>query len=356
MKTKLCILFGGRSSEHEVSLSSAYGVINNVDRDLFDVVTIGITKDGKWYLYDGDAEKIKDGTWSSDEERIVPVAIDPAPGSENFVVFSKDGAVKNRFAIDVVFPVLHGANGEDGTVQGLFEVAGIPFVGPDHTSSGVCMDKAFTKSVVERLGDIRQAKAVILTKREYETDPAGARGRVAALGYPVFVKPARAGSSVGVTKVKEQHALDAALTAAFAEDAKVLVEEYIRGREVEVAVMESEWNVTASVPGEIDPGFEFYDYDTKYQNDTASYYIPARIDGECAKKVRDCAVRIFEALGCRTLSRVDFFVTDDKEVVFNEINTIPGFTPISMYPKLFAASGMTYSEVITSLIRSALKK
>ena len=272
------------------------------------------------------------------------------------MVLTADGNVSKRIKIDVAFPVLHGANGEDGTVQGLFEVAGIPFVGPDHTSSGVCMDKSFAKCIINEAGGIRQAKAVILTKRQYDADKESSEKRIEALGYPVFVKPARAGSSVGVTKVKSGSDLAAALEKAFSEDDKILVEEFIAGREIEVAVMETEGIVTASEPGEIDPGYEFYDYDTKYQNDTASYYIPARLDAATASKVKECAVRIFESLGCRTLSRVDFFVTPGGDIVFNEINTIPGFTPISMYPKLFINSGMTYTEVITALVESALKK
>lgn len=351
MKTRLGILFGGMSSEHEVSLVSAYGVITNVDRDKFDVTPIGITKDGKWYLFTGDVEKIKDGSWC-DGEDVKELAVDPAPRGANFLVI-EEGAVRERLTLDVVFPVLHGANGEDGTVQGLLEMAGVPFVGPDHTSSGVCMDKAFTKRIVKESGAAAQARAVILTKND---ERESARREIEKLGYPVFVKPARAGSSVGVTKVKTPEALDEALERAFREDGKILVEEFIKGREIEVAVMETAGEVVASVPGEIDPGFEFYDYDTKYQNDTASYYIPARLDKAVEDEVRERAVRIFKALDCRTLSRVDFFVKADGSVVFNEINTIPGFTPISMYPKLFMQSGMSYSDVITALAESAMKK
>ena len=356
MKTELCVIFGGRSSEHEVSLVSSYGVLTNVDRERYNVTPVGITKSGEWYLYTGDVSKIKDGSWVSDKENLKTVVINPAPGSENFVVLGTDGSVEGKFRPDVIFPVLHGANGEDGTVQGLFEGAGIPFVGPDHTSSGVCMDKAFTKSVVNEAGGIAQAKTVVVTKGSWAKDPAAVREAVAKIGYPVFVKPARAGSSVGVTKVKDPAAIDSALEAAFREDSKVLVEEYIDGREIEVAVMETEGDVVASEPGEIDPGYEFYDYTTKYESDTASYYIPARLDAATADKVKASAVRIFEALDCRTLSRVDFFVKDNGDVVFNEINTIPGFTPISMYPKLFINSGMTYTGVITALVESAKKK
>ena len=353
-KIKLCILFGGKSSEHEVSLSSSYGVLSNVDRDVFDVVSIGITKEGKWYLFEGDTEEIKNGTWCKNTEELKSVLIDPAPGEDNFIAVSPDGTM-TKFGVDVVFPVLHGAYGEDGTLQGLLSLAGIPYVGPDHTSSGVCMDKAFAKQIINEAG-IRQAKTVIAVKHSYEKDPERLKEQIRELGYPVFVKPSRAGSSVGVSKVKSEDGLEKALERAFREDSKVLVEEYIKGRECEVAVMEAGGEIIASVPGEIDPGCEFYDYETKYENDTASYYIPARLDEAQVKKIRDEAVAIFEALDCRTLSRVDFFVCDDGEIVFNEINTIPGFTPISMYPKLFIHSGMTYGEVITKLVKSALVK
>jgi D-alanine-D-alanine ligase len=218
------------------------------------------------------------------------------------------------------------------------------------------MDKAFAKCIISEAGGIKQAKALIATRREYSSNGAHIICKAGELGYPLFVKPARAGSSVGVTKVKKEEDLSAALEKAFAEDSKILIEEFIDGREIEVAVMETDGTVIASEPGEIDPGYEFYDYETKYQTETASYYIPARLDADVASKVKESAIRIFEALDCRTLSRVDFFVRDSGEIVFNEINTIPGFTPISMYPKLFINSGMTYGEVITALVLSALKK
>lgn len=350
-KTSLCILFGGASSEHEVSLVSSYGVLSNLDRDKYDVTAIGITKNGEWYFFDGDIEMIKDGTWFSDE--LLKVIIDPAPGSENILLCDGERIVEKR-KIDVVFPVLHGAYGEDGSLQGLLSVAGIPYVGSKWTSSGICMDKAFTKQIVSHLG-IRQAKAVILSKTDLLRDCGGVFEKVSRLGYPVFVKPANAGSSVGVSKVRAEGELKSALDIAFCEDSKVLVEEFIDGREVEVAVMEKNGECVASVPGEIDPGCDFYDYDTKYKTDSASYYIPARLSKGESARIRESAIRIFEALGCRTLSRVDFFATKDGDVVFNEINTLPGFTPISMYPKLFMQSGMTYSEIIDELVASALE-
>lgn len=354
-KIKLCILFGGASSEYEVSLVSSYGVLTNVDREKFDVTSIGITRDGKWYLFEGDVEDVKNGTWCSRDDKLYPVLFDPAPASKGFIALNGDGSVYRSLMPDAVFPVLHGAYGEDGTLQGMLSMAKIAFVGPDHTSSGVCMDKAFTKQIVDYTG-IRQAKAVIAVKSEYEKDPEEVAKRVEDLGYPVFVKPSRAGSSVGVSKAKSKEQLYEALEKAFKEDSKVLVEEFIKGREVEVAVMEEGGVYTASVPGEIDPGCEFYDYETKYVSDTASYFIPARLTEEQTSYIKEAAIKIFKALDCRTLSRVDFFACDDGELVFNEINTLPGFTPISMYPKLFMHSGMTYSEIITALVTSAMKK
>lgn len=353
-KTRLCILFGGRSSEHEVSLVSSYGVLSNVDRDLFDVKAVGITREGKWFLYEGDIENIKNDTWANDNSSIKKVLFDPAPGEDSFIAVSSDGGLE-RFGADVVFPVLHGSFGEDGTLQGLLSLAGVPFVGSDHTSSGVCMDKVFTKRIINEAG-FRQAKAVIALKKDYEEDPQKLFLEISSLGYPVFVKPSRAGSSVGVSKVKCEKDLGEALEKAFSVDSKVLIEEGINGRECEVAVMESGGRLVSSVAGEIDPGFDFYDYETKYENDNASYYIPARLDGDQMAEIKRLAEEIFTRLDCRTLSRVDFFVCDDGEIVFNEINTIPGFTPISMYPKLFMHSGMTYKEIITALVKSAAVK
>ena len=354
MKTKLCILFGGKSSEYDVSLISSYGVLSNVDREKYDVTCIGITREGKWLLFEGDIEEIKNDTWCSHMENMNTVVVNPEPGSDNFVIISPKGETVKTVSVDAIFPVMHGPFCEDGTLQGMLSLCGIPYVGPKSTSSGICMDKAFTKQIINSVG-IRQAKAVIVLESRWNKKSDSIKAEIAKLGYPVFVKPSRAGSSVGVSKVKNESELDAALKFAFIQDAKVLVEEYIKGREIEVAVMEEDGVITASEVGEIDPGCDFYDYETKYVSDTASYYIPARITEEQRETIRNRAVKIFETLDCRTLSRVDFFVTDDGEIVFNEINTLPGFTPISMYPKLFMHTGMTYADVIDRLVQSALK-
>ena len=344
-KINVCILFGGVSTEHEVSLTSASSVLSNIDREKYEVTMLGITKGGRWLLYDGSIEKIASGEWERDPAHTVGAWISPSRGDK--AIHTEDG---RTIDIDVVFPVMHGANCEDGTLQGLFALADIPFVGSDCESSAVCMDKAATKTILNNF-DIPQAKAVIV-ERTWSHDLERIYGNCEELGYPLFVKPSRAGSSVGVSKVRSRSELESALSEAFSIDRTVLIEEFIKGREVEVAVMGNE-DPVASVCGEIDPGSDFYDYETKYISDTASYYIPARIDDECSEKVREYAVKIYKILGCKGLSRVDFFVGD--RIIFNEINTLPGFTSISMFPKLFMYGGMSYSEIIDKLIALALK-
>ena len=260
-----------------------------------------------------------------------------------------------RQSIDVVFPVLHGENGEDGSIQGLMQLAGIPCVGPDVGASAASMDKYKTKLVADYAG-VRQAAWMMLTRLEVEKELDAAADRVEArFSYPVFVKPAGTGSSVGVHKAQDRTALCKALEDAVKFDKKVLVEEFISGHEVEVAVLGNE-TPAASICGEIDSGAEFYDYDAKYITDSAKLYIPAHISETAAEAVRDAAVRIYTALGCSGLSRVDFFVTyDGEQTVFNEINTIPGFTSISMYPKLFEASGIPFPALVDRLIQLAME-
>ena len=342
---KVLILFGGVSSEHEVSLVSAAGVLANIDRSKYGVIPVGITKDGKWRLMEG--REITEDALS--DESLPAVAVDP--GRHGIIILS-DGKA-DFVKIDAVFPVMHGANGEDGTMQGLFAIAGIPCVGPDCEASAIGMDKAATKAVLNQAG-ILQAEAVVLTRDEIHNE-----GTVALLeeklGYPMFVKPSRAGSSVGISKVKSRSELMPALEDAAAHDSKLLIEKSIVGREIEVAVLEENGKLTVSAPAEIDPGAEFYDYDAKYNTDTSSFYIPARVSDAEAEDVRNIAARIFTILGCSGLSRVDFFILPDGKFVFNEINTLPGFTPISMYPKLMQHAGLSYTELITRLIEGAIK-
>ena len=351
-KLSVCILFGGISPEYEVSLRSAESVLNNIDKEKYNVFPVGITKDGDWVLFGGgDYSELPAGTWLENPANR-RAAISPIRG-QGLLRFEGDCVVRER--IDVVFPVMHGENCEDGAVQGLLQLAGIPYVGPHIAASAVAMDKTLTKLVVDQAG-VPQAAWYLVRRGELEHRMEYV---VAALeekfSYPMFVKPAGTGSSVGVSKAVNRETLCAALTAAAEFDSKILVEEFIDGREIEVAVMGND-NPVASICGEIDSGAEFYDYDAKYLTDTSTAYIPARISEEVEEEVRELAVKVYSAIGCQGLSRVDFFVTrSDSHIVFNEINTLPGFTSISMYPKLFAASGIPYAQLLDELLQLAVE-
>ena len=352
MKLSVCILFGGMSPEHEVSLRSAESVLNNIDHEKYNVFPVGITKDGDWMLFGGkDYAELPAGTWMNNAANC-RAAISPIRG-QGLLRFEGDCVVRER--IDVVFPVMHGENCEDGAVQGLLELAGIPYVGPHVAASAVAMDKTLTKLVVDQAGIPQAAWHLVRSSElEHHVDHV-----VAALEqkftYPMFVKPAGTGSSVGVSKAANREALCAALHAAAIFDTKILVEEFIDGREIEVAVMGND-SPAASVCGEIDSGAEFYDYEAKYVTDTSVAYIPARISEEVEEQVRELAVNVYSAIGCQGLSRVDFFVTyEGNRIVFNEINTLPGFTSISMYPKLFEASGIPYTQLIDELLKLAVE-
>ena len=352
MKLSVCILFGGMSPEHEVSLRSAESVLNNIDHEKYNVFPVGITKDGDWMLFGGkDYAELPAGTWMNNAANC-RAAISPIRG-QGLLRFEGDCVVRER--IDVVFPVMHGENCEDGAVQGLLELAGIPYVGPHVAASAVAMDKTLTKLVVDQAGIPQAAWHLVRSSElEHHVDHV-----VAALEqkftYPMFVKPAGTGSSVGVSKAANREALCAALHAAAKFDTKILVEEFIDGREIEVAVMGND-SPAASVCGEIDSGAEFYDYEAKYVTDTSVAYIPARISEEVEEQVRELAVNVYTAIGCQGLSRVDFFVTyEGNRIVFNEINTLPGFTSSSMYPKLFAASGIPYAQLIDELLKLAME-
>ena len=351
-KLSVCILFGGISPEHEVSLRSAESVLKNIDKEKYNLFPVGITKEGDWILYGGkDYSDLPSGKWL-DNPNNHRVAISPIRG-QGLLTFEGDCVVRER--IDVVFPVLHGENGEDGSVQGLLQLAGIPYVGPHVAASAVAMDKTLTKLVADHAGVTQAAWHLVRGSDMGSRMEATLDSLEKQFQYPMFVKPAGTGSSVGVSKAGSREDLEKGLLAAGKFDDKVLVEEFIRGREVEVAVMGNESPV-ASICGEIDSGAGFYDYDAKYITDTSVAYVPARIPEDVAESVRDTAVKVYKAIGCQGLSRVDFFVTwQENRVVFNEINTLPGFTSISMYPKLFGASGIPYSQLIDQLLEFALE-
>ncbi len=351
-KLSVCILFGGISPEHEVSLRSAESVLNNIDHGKYNVFPLGITKTGDWILFGGDDySMLPSGRWQEHPANR-RATISPIRG-QGILSFEGDCVVREH--IDVVFPVLHGENGEDGAMQGLLQMAGIPYVGSHVAESAVAMDKTLTKLVVDNAGIPQAAWQLVRSADAEERMDKVLDSLENRFRYPMFVKPAGTGSSVGVSKAKDREALREAILGATAYDKKVLVEEFIHGREVEVAVMGND-GPAASVCGEIDSGADFYDYDSKYVTDTSTAYIPARIPEDVAEQVRDLAVKVYSSIGCQGLSRVDFFVTyEENRVVFNEINTLPGFTSISMYPKLFAASGIPYGQLIDELLRLAME-
>lgn len=355
-KMKLLILFGGVSSEHEVSRASASSILTHINGEKYEIYTVGITKEGNWLLTSSPAVRIGDGSWEQDPaNKHVALSLDRS--CRGLIVIEDDGSAK-KLPIDVVFPVLHGRNGEDGRMQGLLQIAGLPFVGSGAVASAASMDKAITKVMVEQAGGISQADAVLLHKQRYAKDPAGEILGVTSHfddTYPLFVKPANAGSSVGISKVKTAEELPKALDVAFAEDDKVLVEEAITGREIEVAVLGNE-EPEASCIGEIFAANEFYDYNAKYENAASETAVVTDLDPEKEQEIRDAAVKIYQTMGCRGLSRVDFFLKESGRVVFNEINTLPGFTNISMYPQLWEASGIPYPDLIDRLIELALEQ
>lgn len=350
----LLLIFGGQSSEHDVSCMSAVNVYEGIDKTKFNITLVGITKSGKWLLTD-DIKQIKDGTWR--KSRVRAILSPDAESKSLYFLRERDGEemFASSIRIDIVFPVLHGLFGEDGTMQGLFELAGIPYVGCGVLSSAVSMDKFFTKQIVKQLG-IRQARFVPVFRR-YLSDPAGIVEKVEKnLSYPVFVKPSNAGSSCGVSKVRSREELIPAIELAAKHDKKILVEEAIVGRELECAVF-SDGEVKVSGVGEVLAAAEFYDYDAKYNNAESETVLGPHLPEGVEKAVRIAAARIFNAVDGYGLSRVDFFLEDKtNEVVFNEINTLPGFTAISMYPMLFEAAGISKKDLVEKLIASAKKR
>jgi D-alanine-D-alanine ligase len=354
-RTRVLLIFGGRSAEHEVSVISARSVLEALDPARYEVITVGIDRAGRWHLLPGVPElpagpsgelPAVAGDAGSD------VALPPDPGARDLV-----GDRGERTSFDVVFPILHGPFGEDGTIQGLLELLGVPYVGAGVLGSAVGMDKAVQKALLRTAG-LRVAPHVVVHERDWREDPAGVEADVAALGYPVFAKPAALGSSVGITKVHEPEHLRPGVDRALAYGRKVLVERAMEGaRELEISVLGND-DPVASVAGEIVPkGHEFYDYEAKYIDEHgAQLVIPADISPETLEEVQRMAVAAFRAIDCAGMARVDFFLLPSGELVVNEINTIPGFTQISMYPKLWEASGLPYRALLDRLIDLALER
>jgi D-alanine-D-alanine ligase len=357
-KTRVAVVFGGRSTEHAISCVSAGGILAALDPDEFEAVPVGITRAGQWVLTSADPARlaIEGGrlpeiTAASGSAVVLPgdptthglLALDPT-----------EGAARALDGVDVVFPALHGAYGEDGTIQGLLEMAGVPYVGSNVFASAAAMDKEFAKKLAAASGLPTGAYAVLRAGQSLsEAD----RER---LRLPVFVKPARAGSSAGIVRVTDWADLDDALATARAVDPKVLVEEGIAGREVECGVLEGEYGGApeASLLAEIvvADDHEFYDFEAKYLDEASRFDIPADLPARVTKEIQELACRAFTALDCAGLARVDFFVTEDFTVYFNEVNTMPGFTPMSMYPRMWAATGLEYPKLVSRLIRTALRR
>jgi D-alanine-D-alanine ligase len=352
-RIRIAVVYGGRSSEHGVSVVSAGSVLAALDPDKYDVVPVGITPSGQWLLTDAGPESLRiTGRSLPEVEKGIAVVLPADPTSPGLVTVDPGAAVQFLESVDVVFPVLHGRFGEDGTIQGLLEMAGVPYVGPGVFASAAGMDKEFTKILLRAAGlDVGRFE-VLRRGRAYSVLV------LQALGLPVFVKPARGGSSVGITKVTDWASLDEAVELAFTHDTKVIVEAGVTGREIECGVLENADGLPeASLPAEIRllSGHDWYDFEAKYLDDACEFDIPARVAPEVIARIQDAACRAFTALDCAGLARVDFFVTPDDEVVLNEINTMPGFTPISMYPKMWAATGVDYPSLVDRLVAAALR-
>ncbi len=357
-KTRVAVVFGGRSTEHAISCLSAGGVLGALDPDEFEIVPVGITREGRWILTDGDPQRL-----SLDVRRALPeitaasgsaVVLPGDPTTHGLVVLDPSEGARALGDVDVVFPVLHGAFGEDGTIQGLLEMAGIPYVGSNVFASAAAMDKEFTKKLAAAEG-IPIVDYIVLRAGQSPSE-----ADLDRLGLPVFVKPARGGSSFGVTKVTDWTQLDKAIAEARMVDPKILIEAHMVGREVECGVLEGEAGGApeASVLAEIRvaAGHDFYDFEAKYLDEAVEFDIPARLPDRVTAQVQDYACKTFTALDCAGLARVDFFVSPELDVYLNEINTMPGFTATSMFPRMWAATGLDYPKVVARLIRTATQR
>ena len=353
-KLRVGVIFGGRSGEHEVSLRSAESVINAMDKSRYEIVPIGITKEGRWLASANAAALLPQSVLGSNTNQ--PVAIIGDPTRQGLTRFDEGASLLSSQPLDAVFPVLHGTYGEDGTIQGLLDMAGVPYVGCGVLASATGMDKVAMKQLFERAGLTVIEYDWFLRSSWEENAPAVIKRISRSLGFPVFVKPANLGSSVGISKATNKAELRDAIDDAARYDRKVIVERAVDGREIEVSILGNE-HPMASLPGEIITGHEFYDYEDKYVDTTSRTEVPARLPKKIVERIQRDGIRAFQAIDGSGLARVDFFVErGTNRVIINEINTMPGFTSISMYPKLWEASGISYSELIDRLIQLAIER
>lgn len=346
-KKRLVVIFGGCSSEYSISCKSAYSIINHIDYNKYDLFIIGITKSGEWFLYEGDISKIFDETWEYDHNRI-PVVISPNRNDHGILLFY--GTHFEKIRIDGVFPILHGRNGEDGTVQGLIELSGIPLIGCGTLSSALCMDKKIAHDLVGQIG-IKTPKSIKIDKQMLNIN---LDILVSELKYPLFIKPVRSGSSIGITQVFRREDLLKAIDDAFKYDDSVIIEETIDGVEIGCAILGNEEIIIGELD-EIELTTGFFNYTEKYSLITSKIHVPARIDSDTAKKIKECAVKIYKVLCCKGFARVDVFLSSDGDIFFNEVNTIPGFTANSRYPKMLKCTGLSFENIIDKIIKLEIK-
>lgn len=347
-KLKIAVLFGGCSPEYGVSLESAYAVVSHMDRSRYQPVLVGITPDGEWFYYTGDVEQIASDTWYNARD-CIPAAVSPGRRNHALLLFRQGGIEKVH--IDAAFPILHGKNGEDGTVQGLFALAGIPLIGCGVLASALCMDKDRVHKLAYAAGVAVPASFVL----ERSSDPSKAFSFADRLGYPLFVKPVRAGSSYGITRVTKREQLAGAISLALSYDEQVILEENVSGVEIGCAILGSA-ALTVGELDEIELSGGFFDFTEKYTLKTSVIHVPARIPAKTARAVKEAAKNIYRTLGCSGFARVDFFLTSGGQIVLNEVNTIPGFTAHSRYPSMMRAAGMPFEKVISSVIELAVNE
>ena len=341
-KKSIAIIFGGCNTEYEVSLSSAYSVIKHMNKNLYNIYLVGITQKGEWFLYKGPIENIKNNTWFS-SNHCNKAVISPNRSDHGLIVF-KENSIE-IIHIDCVLPILHGKNGEDGTLQGLIELSGIQLIGCNALSSAICMDKDIAHTIIKSIG-IKVAPSVVIKQNDCIKEKIA---QVETLQYPLFVKPVKSGSSIGITKVHNKDSLIQSINTAFTFDDKVIVEEMIKGVEVGCAILGNSNPIVGEVD-EVEVLSDFLNYDSKYLDSTSIVHVPARIDSNVKTQIRETALKIYKALDCKDFARIDMFLSSDGNIYFNEVNTIPGFTPHSRYPSMLNAVGLSFEEILNKAI------